>query len=280
MPAKTQPSRASDNSRRNLVIAAITLVTAFVWLIYKILPPSGDPGPTPGPTPVHTPTPKPLPGGGRLEGALTDRSENPISGMRVGIRSGPQTQTDAQGNFVLNGAPTGDQMIIVESANANTGQLAQNIHIATGQTTKTKIIYDAQTSQLGLLAITAPVDSGELEVRRDGNEHRATMYGRCDGLPQILGGFDIWVLIKSERDQRLWVQHPPAIIDTSARSWRANVMLGDPQHPPRNGERWDIVAVAAVSNSDIRRIANTPSLSQLPPHISSNVVTTITKINR
>jgi hypothetical protein len=99
-------------------------------------------------------------------------------------------------------------------------------------------------------------------------------------LPQILGGFDIWVLIRSERDHRLWVQHPPAIIDTSARSWRANAILGDMQHPPRDNQRWDIVAIAAKSDSDIRRIPNTPSLSQLPPHISSNVVTTITRISR
>ena len=54
--------------------------------------------------------------------------------------------------------------------------------------------------------------------------------------------------------------------------------MGEPSKPPQNGERWLIVAVAAPHDSEIGKILNTPKMSLLPQHISSNVVSTIVTI--
>lgn len=266
------------NINKRLVLALLTAITGLITVYRMSLPrPGSAPSPNSSPLPA-TASQTPLPGTGRLKGVLTDRAGNPLTGLRVSIKNGPQTLSDAQGQFVLNGAPTGDQILVVENPHINTGPLTQALALLEGQTTQTKIVYDAANAQLGLLAITAPLDTGELEIRRDGKEHRATVYGRCDGLGQMLGRFDVWVLLRSERDSRLWVQHPSAIIDAAAGTWRANVRLGDPAHPPRDGERWDLVAVAAEASSAIRQIANTPQLTLPPPHLSSNVVTATAKI--
>lgn len=263
-------------TNKQIKVGVLTLLTAIIGLITALVWRKENSQSIPGPFPNTSLTP--APGTGRLLGILTDRAGNPLIGLRISIRNGPQTLTDAQGQFTLSGTPTGDQVIIVENPHINTSSLTQAIALAAGQTTQTKIVYDVATAQLGLLAVTAPLDNGDLEIRRDRKVHRATVFGRCDGLGQMLGRFDIWVLIRSERDSKLWVQHPPAIIDTAARTWHANVSLGDPAHPPREGERWDLVAVAADASSDLGHIANTPKLTLLPPHISSNVVTVIAKI--
>jgi len=216
---------------------------------------------------------------GQLEGLLTDRAGNPISDISVSIRNGPETVTDMAGGFVLSNVPAGNQLIVVKPPSGE-GQLTQNISIEANQTTKTSVIYNSATSRLGLLSITAPVDGGVLEVRPDGTVHRATIYGRSDGLAQVFGEFDVWVLISSERDESFWVQRPPALVDPNSNTWRANVLLGSEEHPPSDGDFWDIVAVAADADSDINRIISTPKLSELPPHIRSNVVTAVTQIKR
>jgi hypothetical protein len=216
-------------------------------------------------------------GVGRIAGMLSDRAGNPIGDMSVGIRNGPQAQTDSRGKFVVNEAPAGDQTVEVRSPSTK-GQLTQNIRVEPGQTTSVNIVYDAGTSRLGLLSITAPVDSSLLALRHDGNEYRAEIYGRCDGLQQILGQFDVWVLVSSESDSRYWVQQPSALVDPSDNTWRAKALFGSPENPPRDNQRWDIVAVAASSGSGIGRVINTPSLNLLPSHISSNTVSVETKI--
>jgi len=232
--------------------------------------------PTPMPNPFVEVTPDT--GEGRLSGMLTDRTGNPIGDMTVSIRNGPQTKTDSEGKFVLNHTPTGDQWVEVQASAG--GRLTQNISLEPKKTTTVNFVYDASTSRLGLLSIVAPVDGGLLELTKDGQEHRAVIYGRCDGLSQILGNFDVWVLISSQRDSRFWVQHPPAVIDPSTNTWRARALFGSVEYPPKNGEHWDIVAVSAGSESEIKRVLNTPMLSMLPPHITSNVVTAETRIIR
>jgi hypothetical protein len=217
------------------------------------------------------------PGAGRIEGTLTDRAGSPLSGMSVGISNGPQTQTDSQGKFVMNDAPSGDQTVEVQSPSKK-GLLTQTIRVEANQTTSVNVIYDTKTSRLGLLSITAPVDGGLLELRQDGDEYRAVIYGRCDGLEQIFNGFDVWVLMSSEHDLRFWLQQPPAIVDPSAGTWRAKALFGSREHPPQDKERWDIIAIAADSGSQIGRVINTPNLNLLPLHIRSNTVTVETRM--
>ena len=229
------------------------------------------------PTVVFTSTPVIYTG--QLEGIFTDRSGSPISNISVSIRNGSQTITDISGKFILENVPAGNQILVVKPPSGR-GEVTQNVWVEANQTTVANIVYDVDASMLGLLSITAPVDGGILEVRKDGIEHRATIYGRSDGLAQVLGDFDIWVLISSERDGLFWVQNPPALVDPNANTWRANILLGSEEHPPEDGELWDIVAIAAESDSEIGRILNTPKLSLLPPHISSNVVTVASKIDR
>jgi hypothetical protein len=276
MPSTSRHTKTGISKWGPIVIGLLALATAAMGLVREWIkvPVDDRPKPSPTATVAHTPTPKPVPGlGGRLEGAVVNRTEAPISNLTVKIQGGPETKTDALGIFVLNGVPSGDQIIVVENSSAPSGQLLQHINIAPSQTTQTKIIYDAQTSRLGLLAIAAPVDDSELEVYRDGARYRATLYGRCDGLALMVGAFDVWVVIKSQTDDRYWVQHPSATRDVNAQTWRADVLLGDFKHQPRPGERWTFVALAAETGSLISKIASTPSLNQLPPHISSNVVT-------
>lgn len=214
---------------------------------------------------------------GRLEGTVTDRKGNPISDLLVSILNGPAAETDMQGIFVLNNVPEGDQLIVVKPPSGG-GDVMLNVSVVSDQNNEINIVYDATTSRLGLLSITSPVDGGDLEIRKsvDSNNdtiHRATIFGRCDGLGQIFqNGFNVWVLVSSERDGKFWVQFPSATIDPHNNTWRATVLLGNAQHPPSDGELWTMVAVAADSDSELGRILNTPELSLLPPHITSNVV--------
>ena len=219
---------------------------------------------------------------GYLEGIVTDRDGNPISNLSINISNGPATVTDSEGRFFLNNVLEGDQIIIVKSPSGS-GQDTLNFSVIANQTNKVNIVYDPITSRLGLLSIISPVDGGELEVRQeieDGNViSRATVYGRSDGLGQIfLNGFDIWILISSERDNQFWVQFPPAIIDTQNNTWKANILLGSPERPPVNGEIWTIVAVAAEPDSGFNWIISTPKLSLLPSHITSNIVSATSQI--
>ena len=48
--------------------------------------------------------------------------------------------------------------------------------------------------------------------------------------------------------------------------------------PPQNGERWDLIAVTAPADSELKRILNVPSLSDLPEHIRANYITVETKL--
>lgn len=278
MPPKPRTqSKSRDNIRGKLAVGLVALFTTVAGIVYKHT--SSTPAPPPHnlrPTPAATATARP--GSGRLSGSVTDRADKPVSQMIVGIQNGPETRTDEDGHFALGGVPEGDQTVVVRSPSANAGQLTRQINVAGEGTTEAKIIFDPQTSQLALLSVDAPVNGGQLVAEKEGTEHHATIEGHYDGLAQILGGFDIWVLIKSERDPVLWIQHPAAIPDTHSHTWKAYVKLGDAQHPPRDGEKWDIVAVAADSTSSIGHNDYTPSLSQLTPHISSNRVTATVKI--
>jgi hypothetical protein len=280
MPPKSRtPSKSRDSNRGKLVLGVVALLSAIVGLLYKILPSAPPPSPhNLRPAPAPTAAASPRAGTGRLSGSLTDRADKPVSQMIVGLQNGPEARTDEEGRFVLNGIPAGDQTVVVRSQSVNAGRLTRNIDIAEEGTTEVNIIYDQLTSQLALLSVGAPVDGGQLVVQKDGTEHHATVHGHFDGLGQIIGSFDIWVLIQSERDHHLWVQRQPAIPDNHAHTWKAYVTLGDATHPPHDGEKWDIVAVAADSTSNIRNLTDTPSLSHLPPHISSNLVTAVVKI--
>ncbi|MEK6280192.1 MAG: carboxypeptidase-like regulatory domain-containing protein [Acidobacteriota bacterium] len=272
MPLKT------DNSTALWVaaIGAIAIISAAMIAKCGTTQPSIKTSPTPTSSPVIETTPSLTEG--RLVGMLTDRASSPLSNMTVSIRNGPTTKTDSEGRFVLNNVATGDQLLEVQASTG--GRLTQNVALESKKTTTANFVYDASTSRLGLLSIVGPVDGGLLELTKDGTEHRAVVYGRCDSLSQILGSFDVWVLISSQRDSRFWVQQPPAVIDPSTNTWRARALFGSTEHPPKDGEQWDILAVSASSDSEFKRILNTPMLSMLPPHISSNVVTVEIRIIR
>ena len=216
---------------------------------------------------------------GRVEGVLTDKGGKALSGLTVSVEGGPESVTGTDGRFVLTEVAAGDRSLIVKSR-SGVSELRHNIVVSAQGSNSATIVYDVKSSRLGLLSIVSPVDDGIVELREDGKVFRAEVFGRCDGLPQILDRFDIWVLIRSERDTRFWVQHPPAVVDPQANSWRADVLLGSPEIPPSTGERWHIVAAAAEADSEMRRIVNTPSLSLLPKCVQSNVVTVVTAKKR
>jgi hypothetical protein len=213
-----------------------------------------------------------------LDGVVKDQTGNPVSNVRVSIQNGnaPEVITDQQGVFVFAELPIGDHILVIKPP-SDRGQLLQHIQ-TTNRVNQVTVVYNAQNSRLGLLSIVAPVDDGIVELRRDGTEFRAMIYGRCDGMADILEQFDIWILIRSQRDQLFWVQHPPAVVDPSSSSWRADVLFGNSETPPSDGEKWHVVVVAAHPNSLVRRVLNTEYLNELPPHINGNVITIETKI--
>jgi hypothetical protein len=219
----------------------------------------------------------PFAGSGVLVGYVKDRSGRPLSNLSVGISGGPETRTDGEGNFRLRATPVGDQTLVVKPGSGH-GSLTRNVTIVDGVTNQIMLVYAVETSSLGLISITSLVDGGILEVKSDGKQRWATIHGRCDGLPQVFDKFDIWLAVRSESDTVLWIQHPQAVIDFSTNEWIARIDVGDDKHPPRRGERWSIVAIAASPESEIAGVSNTPSLSLLGPHISSNVVSVETKL--
>ena len=234
---------------------------------------------SPAPAPDAVPASSPGTGTGRLEGLLTDRRGRTISSMSVSVRNGPETTTDARGVFVLPGVLAGAQLLVVRSASERGREWTQHIDVVLNTTTKVNIAYNPTSSRLGLFLITAPVDGAILEVKHVGEQFLAEVYGRCDGLDEIFGPqFDAWVLIRSQLDQRLWVQHPPALVDLTAGTWKANIQVGSAETPPHNGERWDIIAVAAPASSDMRRTVNVMSLSDLSEHIRANFITVETRL--
>lgn len=290
-------TRPGLSSKAKIILAMLTspVLIALIALLQNLLnlPPESRPSTitavgvvtnTPlSPTSTNPATPaamatidQPL-NAGRLTGVLTDQAGSPISDMEVSVRNGPKTRTDKDGKFVLNNVPLGDQLIVVTPPSGK-GNLTLNVRIDEGQNSQTSIVYDVSSGRIGLLAITAPVDDSSLEVLQDGTTYRAVIYGRCDGLKNVFDNFDVWVLVSSISDSKFWLQHPPAVIDPSTETWRAKILLGDPQHPPQDGEQWDIVAIAAESSSDIGRILNVGKLSLLPPNVGSNVVTVKTHI--
>lgn len=208
--------------------------------------------------------------GAKVAGTVVDRSGKPVSGLTVGIRGGPQSETDKDGRFILDGIAVGDH--VVEVTARGIGRLTQFVQVAASRTTNANIVYDSASSRIGLLSIGAPVDGAVMDLERAGEIFTGHVHGRSDGLGDILGRFEIWLLVRSSRDQRLWVQQPPALADATKSTWTGRVQFGSPEHPPVDGEKWEIIAVAAEAASLMRRILNTPSMSQLPQHISSNVV--------
>lgn len=251
--------RASRRAIRAAVLATLPLI---IVVGYFILKPDGE---------------SPAPGTARLEGIVTDRSGNPLPNMSVGIRNGPAANTDTLGKFVVNNVAAGGQIIVVKPPSGG-GQLTQHVELEAGKTTRANVVYDASTSQLGLLSITAPVDDSSVEARQVDGRGKTTVHGRCDGLARIFDRFNIWVLVKPETATAFFVQHPPAIVNHQNGTWMMDIWLGEPDHPARNGDRWTIIAVAAGPDSGINRIASTPSLNLLPPHLESNVVTFVSEV--
>ena len=254
-----------------ILVAVIGFVSTNIGHFLK-----SDPRPTPSPrfTPVTTPGQPPIPG--RLVGFLKDRAGNPIPEINVGILNGPHLDTDKDGKFVLKDAPSGDQLIEVQAKAG--GKVTQDVAVEPGQTTSVSIVYDAEAGRLGLLSIVAPVNDSLVELKSDAGKYSSVVYGRCFGLTQILGSYDIWLLVHSEHDARFWVQQPAAIVDLGKNSWIARPQFGDTKTPPRDGEDWDLVAVAGSKDSGIGQIVNTSKLTELPDHIRSNVVTIQTKV--
>ena len=269
-PARGKAKRKTGKTDPLILVAIISAVATIFVALLQLYPKFSHP-PLPDPDSQF--------GTGRLEGALTDRAGNPINNVSVGILKGPETRTDLEGKFVLSQVPTGDQMIVIKTL-GDKGQLMRNIRVEEGRTTKANVFYDPTSALLGLLSITAPVDDSSLslhkEVNKDKTRYKTTIYGRCDGLAQVLGvtkNFDVWVLVSSEYDGVFCIQRPPAIVDLTSSTWQAEVYIGDQDHPPKDKERWRIVAVAADTDSQIGYITNTSKLSALPSHIRSNVIT-------
>jgi hypothetical protein len=219
-------------------------------------------------------TPTPVPNAiASLEGIVMDRSGKVLGDLSVSVRNGPETEVDTQGKFVLNNVPAGDQVIIVKSSHDVGGEVRQAVRLDAGKRNQTNIIYDSGSSRLGLLSVIAPVDGSTVNVASGPNGGVVTVIGRCDGLAQIFGSFDVWVIVKPKGDAPFFVQHPSAVVDPNANTWRSDITLGDAANQPNDGDHWTLVIVATRPDSGIGHIGSTPNLNLLPQHITSNVVT-------
>ncbi len=250
-------------------ITLIVSLSGIVVAAVKVLPQFKAPSTESRPAPAQ--------GSERVIGSITDRAGNPLNNVIIGIRNSVETTTDQQGNFVLNGVPSGDQLLVAKTQGGH-GTLTQNLAVEKGKTTHARIIYDSVTSNMGVLSITEPIDGALVDIPSGQSEHLAMVYGRCDGMAQLLGKFEVWLVVNSEHDNRLWIQQPPAVIDAGPCLWRAKVVIGSAKHPPKNKERWNIVALGASTDSQMNRVINTPRLSLLPSHIASNAITVETRI--
>jgi hypothetical protein len=222
-------------------------------------------------------TRSPIPGSdlGQLEGILSDRSGVGLPNMTISIENGPQTSTDALGQFVLEEAPIGSQLIVVQAPTLGS-QFSQHVNIEQDRITYANLVFDSLSMQLGLLSITAPVNNSVLTPEAD-VPHKQLVYGHCDGLAQIFGEygkFKIWVLVRAISDDAyLWVQHPAAIVDATNNTWQASVYMGSQQSLPYDGQKWIILAVAAPVESGMENILNVMELEDLPFRIvRSNVI--------
>jgi hypothetical protein len=209
---------------------------------------------------------------GRVEGSVRDLAGRPVADTTVTILNGAEARTNEDGYFVLKDVPAGVQLIELSSRSSKTA--TQSVRIEPHQTTPLSMIYDSATSKIGLLSITEPVNSAVLKVDRAESQFQGVVSGQCDGLKEILGRFEVWVLIRPEDGARSRL-HLAAVIDLNSNTWQATIPFGDAEHPWSNGRFWQIVAIAARSESDIKRILTMPTVNPLPVHIVSEVVTVV-----
>ena len=221
-------------------------------------------------------------GGVILKGTVITKSGSGIPGIAVSIGKDTSDTSDENGEFTLRRVPTGDQTLEIRP---KSGRGAQQRKIMVDKNPPSiKLIYDIRSSSLGLLSITYPANEGGWSIskwrERDSRgklveQYRANVTGTCEGLREQYYSLGIWVAIKSNRDSFWWVQRQ-ATFSPVSNGWTADVLLGDPEHPPVSGERWDIVAVAAEYDSGISKFqtinAQLPNLNSLPPHVESNLV--------
>lgn len=209
---------------------------------------------------------------GRVEGSVRDLSGRPVAYATVSIRNGPATKTDQNGYFVLQYVSVGVQLIQIETPSSKV--TTQSVRVGPNETASVGLIYDSGASQLGLLSITDPANGTSLRVDRVGDTLLTTVNGRYDGLTELLGNFDVWVLIRPEYDSQFWLHRPPAVIDRNSHTWQARIEFGATGTP--HDQRWDIVAIAVRSPSELEYLLSTPTFNKLPTHVTSNVVTVVT----
>jgi hypothetical protein len=244
-------------------------------------PPTHTPTATVPPTLTPTLSPR-----GRLEGVLTDRNGAPLTDVSIRISlpndsTGANTvPTDNQGHFILPNAPSGEQTLLVSISKTET--VNQLVRIEQQQTTRVNLIYDSSSSSLriALFSVSSPIDNGVLDVQKNGDEHLAIIKGRCDGISQIFGSFDVWLVIHPVRDPTYWVQHPKAAVDITTCTWQARAQLGDAKNPPHNGEQWSIMVFVLPPDSEIKTIASTTDLNLLPRPMTSIVVNATIQIQQ
>jgi hypothetical protein len=256
----------------------------------SVPPPPPTPTSTPPTnTPIATVPPPPTPTlspSGRLEGVLTDRNSTPLTdvSIRIGVPNdntdANTARTDNQGRFILPNAPSGEQTLLVSISKTET--VNQLVRIEQQQTTRVNLIYDSSSSSLriALFSVSSPIDNGALDVQKNGDEHLAIIQGRCDGISQIFGQFDVWLVIHPVRDRNYWVQHPQAAVDITTCTWQARAQLGDAKNPPHNGQQWSIMVFVLPPDSEIKTIASTTDLNLLPRPMTSIVVNATIQIQQ
>ena len=208
-------------------------------------------------------------GTGEIEGSVTDLAGRPLANITVRIQNGPETRTDENGLFVLSGVPPGIQLIETESSSNQIG--TQTLSIPSTRKASVSLIYDAKTSRLGLVSITDPADGTMLKAARVGDEFRYVISGRCDGLKEMLGKFDVWVLIRQGDDSRLLLQRPAAITNPDSNAWQATVVFGKIAKSSPSGRRFEIFAIAVRSDSDLQHLLARPDSNVLRATAKSTI---------
>lgn len=249
------PRAQPFNVRRAYLKVWLTLVGVF-WsslFAFNYL----RPGPITGP-----------PETGHVVGRVMDARGQAMSGLEVSIINGPHTTTSPRGgDFELDRAPAGDQVLVVRSPSGK-GELRRPILIRERQKTEVNVIYSPEVGRLGFFSITEPLD-GDF-VMKGAAESRLRVSGRCDGLSESFGDFGVWVLVRPARHPELsWVQYPGAVIDRERGVWQADIQLDN----LTSGENLVIFAVAASADSGINRTQVIPQLELLAaPYVVSNYV--------